>query len=356
MLEVAAVPQPVLRVDHDRVGRGFRGDLHHGGGAGVHPEHAERLIAREACTQAERTEGKHPALQTQNNAAARILYGRAGRGKAGGEAARWLAKSKDWVFELVCTGPAGRMGEAIAFANRAARGWVALPKLAALDLYAPVVGGAHDPFNDDGPGPLFIAMLAFPSRDALAAALGQSRADLEPRRPARQASPGPAPPSSGISIRSAARPRRSTAPFSYVVRYHKPAEDEAAFIRNYVDTHPPTLATLPGIRSVMCYFPQPLAAQGLAPADYIIGNEVAFDSVAAFNAAMQSPVRQELRRAFPRISAVLGAQHAFPDEPDAALVELTPLAPKLCGVVAERFSIDGLPRSCGHPSRILSFK
>ena len=42
VLEIAAVPQPVLRVDHDRVGRGLRGDLHHGGGAGVHPEHAER--------------------------------------------------------------------------------------------------------------------------------------------------------------------------------------------------------------------------------------------------------------------------------------------------------------------------
>ena len=83
VFEVAAVPQPVLRVDHDRVGRGFGGDLHHGGGAGVHPEHAERLIAREACTQAERTEGKHPGLRTQNTPRARILYGRAGRGKAG---------------------------------------------------------------------------------------------------------------------------------------------------------------------------------------------------------------------------------------------------------------------------------
>ena len=41
------------------------------------------------------------------------------------------------------------------------------------------------------------------------------------------------------------------APFSYVVRYHKPADDEEAFIKNYVATHPPTLALLPGIRSVI---------------------------------------------------------------------------------------------------------
>ena len=57
----------------------------------------------------------------------------------------------------------------------------------------------------------------------------------------------------------------------------------------------------------MCYFPQAIAAQGVQPADYIIGNEVAFDSIAAFNAAMQSEVRQELRahyRAFPRFTGL----------------------------------------------------
>ena len=155
------------------------------------------------------------------------------------------------------------MGEAIAWANRAARGWVALPKLAALDLYAPVVGGAHDPFNDDGPGPLFIAMLAFPSRDALAAAVASPELALSlGGRPAGLAWTGSAFERHFYPVGGKTAPL--TAPFSYVVRYHKPAEDEAAFIRNYVATHPPTLATLPGIRSVMCYFPLPLAAQGLA--------------------------------------------------------------------------------------------
>ena len=97
-----------------------------------------------------------------------------------------------------------------------------------------------------------------------------------------------------------------------MVRYHKPAEDEAAFIRNYVDTHPPTLGKLPGIRAVMCYFPQAIAAPGVQPADYMIGNEVAFDSVAAFNAAMQSPVRQELRRHFHEFPPFSGLNTHFP--------------------------------------------
>ena len=218
---------------------------------------------------------------------------------------------KDWVFELVCTGAAGRIDEAVGWANRAARGWAALPKLATLDLYAPVTGGVHDPFNDDGPGPLFIAMLAFPSRGALAAAVASPGLTSSLRgRPGDLAWTGSAFERHFYPVGGKTDPL--TAPFSYVVRYHKPAEDEAAFIRNYVDTHPPTLATLPGIRSVMCYFPLPIAAQGLAAADYIIGNEVAFDSVAAFNTAMQSPVRQELRRHFHEFPPFSGANTHFP--------------------------------------------
>src|SRR6476620_9278677 len=98
-----------------------------------------------------------------------VLYRRSGQGGR----RRMVSEGtmKDWVFELVCAGAPGRIDEAVAWANRAARGWGALPKLATLDLYAPVAGGAHDPFNADGPGPLFIAMLAFPSREALAAAV-----------------------------------------------------------------------------------------------------------------------------------------------------------------------------------------
>jgi len=218
---------------------------------------------------------------------------------------------KDWVFELVCTGAAGRIDEAVAWANRAARGWAALPKLATLDLYAPVTGGAHDPFNDDGPGPLFIAMLAFPSREALAAAVASPELTSSlGGRPGDLAWTGSAFERHFYPVGGKTDPL--TAPFSYVVRYHKPAEDEAAFIRNYVDTHPPTLATLPGIRSVMCYFPLPIAADGLAAADYIIGNEVAFDSVAAFNTAMQSPVRQELRRHFHEFPPFSGVNTHFP--------------------------------------------
>lgn len=217
----------------------------------------------------------------------------------------------DWTFEFTCSGSMDRIGDATAWVNRGVDCWVALPDILALDLYSQAAGGAHDPFNNDGAGPLFIAMLAFPSRAALAAAITSADFGL---------SLGGRPP--GLTWTGSAFERHFypvggevaplTAPFSYVVRYHKPAEDEAAFIRNYVDTHPPTLATLPGIRSVMCYFPQAIEAVGLAPADYMIGNEVAFDSVESFNIAMQSPVRQELRRHFREFPPFSGLNTHYP--------------------------------------------
>jgi hypothetical protein len=63
----------------------------------------------------------------------------------------------------------------------------------------------------------------------------------------------------------------------------------------------------------MCYFPLDLPnPPELAQAGYMLGNEVVFDDVAAFNRAMASPVRQELRahfRAFPPFS---GANTHYP--------------------------------------------
>src|SRR5229473_1325944 len=52
-----------------------------------------------------------------------------------------------------------------------------------------------------------------------------------------------------------ATPGPLTAPFSYVVRYHRPADDEAEFVSHYLADHPPLLAKLPEIRSVLCYLP-----------------------------------------------------------------------------------------------------
>lgn len=183
------------------------------------------------------------------------------------------------------------------------------PGLVAFDLYLPAAGRARDPYNDDGIGPLALAMLDFADTAALEAA-----AASRPVIAAVGARTAPVP----LALSAAALERRFfpvageaaptplAAPFSYVVRYHLPAEDAAAFQAHYQAHHPPLLGRFPRIRNVLCYLPvawrDPL---GLADAGYLIGNEVAFDTLADFNAAMASPVRQELRRdfaSFPKFS------------------------------------------------------
>ncbi len=218
------------------------------------------------------------------------------------------------VFELACFGPAAAAGAAREWHDAAAAAWRELPGLVSHDLYVGVPEGAKDPLVDDGPGPLLIAMFGFADEAALAeAAAGTAFAACLQRLPAGVRAAGEAMECRHYPVGDAAAPAALRAPFSYVVRYHRPAEDEAAFIANYVATHPPTLARLPAIRNVMCYFPLDLPnPPGLARAGYMLGNEVVFDDVAAFNRAMASPVRHELRahfRAFPPFS---GANTHYP--------------------------------------------
>lgn len=214
----------------------------------------------------------------------------------------------DFVYEVACSGERGLEEAVRTWSDAAAMPvWTALPGLSAVDAYVMAAGGTHDPFVDDGAGPLLLAMLQFNtaeqmSRATASVAFAQSL-DGMPR---------------GFTITGASFERRLypvggetlpgplTAPFSYVVRYHRPADDEAEFVAHYLADHPPLLAKLPEIRSVLCYLPLDRPATPVLPAaDIMIGNEVAFDSPEAFNAAMASPVRAELRahfRTFPKFS------------------------------------------------------
>ena len=189
-----------------------------------------------------------------------------------------------------------------------AKQWRSLPRLAGLDAYFPCPGRPQDPYVNDGLGPAVLAMLSFPDEQSLWTAVGGSAfegglADLPP----------------GVSVTADALSRRFysvhgetgeqpfEAAFSYVVRYHRPARNEQAFVDNYLTTHPALLATLPHVRTVLCYIPiagdEPKA---LPSADYMIGNEVAFDSIDHFNVAMASPVRHELRRHYHKLPSFSG--------------------------------------------------
>jgi len=222
----------------------------------------------------------------------------------------------DFVYEITCSGGAGQGSAVQAWADRdAVPLWAALPGLTAVDLYQPMRDGTHDPFNNDGPGPLLMAMLQFLTQHQLEAGLADPRFKTSvANRPANIATTGTSFERRFYPVGSAkdAEPKLR-APFSYVVRYHYPAQNPEEFVSHYVADHPPILGKLPEIRSVLCYLPVAQTASGvLPPADYMVGNEVVFDSPEAFNAAMASPVRLELRTHFRNFPPFTGKNTHYP--------------------------------------------
>jgi hypothetical protein len=217
------------------------------------------------------------------------------------------------VFELACFEPVGAGPAARDWHDAAATAWRGLPGLVSHDLYLKA-DDATDPLVDDGPGPLLIAMLTFADDDALVRAIVSAAFEQSlTRLPDGVRAAGEAMECRNYAVAGAAAPAELRASFSYVVRYHRPAEDESAFVANYVATHPPTLARLPAIRNVMCYFPLDRPnPPGLAKSNYMLGNEVVFDDVTAFNRAMASPVRHELRAHYHAFPPFSGANTHYP--------------------------------------------
>jgi uncharacterized protein (TIGR02118 family) len=185
------------------------------------------------------------------------------------------------------------------------------PGLETLDLYAPE-RTAKDPYLHDGPGPLAMLQAGFRAQKELEAFLAT------PQFRATVVAPSPAPPDKVTAVHDAmeqrfypvageTKPGPLTAPISYVVRYQRPAENEAAFVAHYVAHHPQIQSRFPGIRSIMCYVPLAWSdPTPITPASYLLGNEVVFDSVDALEAALNSPVRHELREDFHRFPKFAG--------------------------------------------------
>jgi uncharacterized protein (TIGR02118 family) len=212
------------------------------------------------------------------------------------------------VYEIAVRGGADE-SEAVRrwFEARPAQLWRKLPQLGGFDAYFPSTQQVADPYVDDGAGPQLLCMLSFSDSDSLRASLTE---------PDFRLGLTGLPPHSSITADAMIRTFHSAdgetghqvleASFSYVVRYHRPAEDERAFVEHYLADHPPLLSKLPKIRSVLCYVPIDWQdPNALGSADYMLGNEVVFDSIEDFNAAMQSAVRHELRahyRKFPPFS------------------------------------------------------
>jgi EthD domain len=208
---------------------------------------------------------------------------------------------------------------AIAAANSACfdadplRHWRDLPELQALDLYTPAAVPGVDPYVDDGAAPAHLALLAFSSLGALDRAADHARFKTGLAALGTDILTCTAMRRSEHPVAGTDAPAPLSAQFSYVVRYHRPAEDETSFVQHYLDNHPPLLGRLPQIRNVLCYVPLPWRhPAGIPVADYMLGNEVVFDHHQHFSAAMASPLRHELRAHFRQFPPFSGRNTHYP--------------------------------------------
>jgi hypothetical protein len=171
-----------------------------------------------------------------------------------------------------------------------------------------------DPYLDDGPPPQLALQLYFDDITALEAAVatdGHLR-ELDALRPdgaTQQAMLVRRYPVPDPTFRTLPGDQSCT----YLVAYEGAAEDLTAWLNHYIVDHPPIMARFPGIRQIEIYtcidwcggLPWPRVT-------HMQRNKVVFDNQAALTAALNSPVRHEMRASFHRFPSFTGPITHFP--------------------------------------------
>jgi hypothetical protein len=115
-------------------------------------------------------------------------------------------------------------------------------------------------------------------------------------------------------------------PCTYLVAYEGTAQDLNGWLAYYIVSHPPIMARFPGIREIEIYtridwcsfLPWPRV-------DHMQRNKVVFDSPAALTAALNSPVRHEMRADFAKFPPFTGPNTHFPLATRTVSVSASPL-------------------------------
>jgi hypothetical protein len=165
---------------------------------------------------------------------------------------------------------------------------------------------AHDPYLNDGPCPTLILESYFANIEALEAAVATdghfkalAAADLMPSlagaNVTQQAMLARAFPVSDPVSQTAPGEQ----PCTYVVSYEGMAEDLNLWLSHYIAHHPPIMARFPGIREIEISTRVDWCSGLPWPrVEYMQRNKVVFDNPAALTAALNSPVRDEMRADF----------------------------------------------------------
>jgi hypothetical protein len=188
----------------------------------------------------------------------------------------------------------------------------ATPALQQGIIYTP--SNTSDPSLDDGPPPQLALQLYFDGIAALESALA---ADGHLQRLASSTCEGATQQAMLVRRYKVPDPVFCTPcgerPCTYLVAYEGAADDLPAWLAHYIADHPPIMARFPGIRQIEVYtcidwcggLPWPRVA-------HMQRNKVVFDSPAALTAALNSPVRHEMRAAFHGFPPFTGPITHFP--------------------------------------------
>lgn len=195
---------------------------------------------------------------------------------------------------------------------------ICLTRMAGLTkahLYTPA--SASDAYGSDGPPPLFGMQLYFEAIEALETAIGAASElkalvtsgelpGLEGAKASQQAMlcrqfPVPEP-----------KPAAATA-CSYVVHYPGPARNLNEWHSHYIAHHPRLMAKFSGIREIEILSRIDwIDAMPWPRVDHIQRNRILFDSAEALTAALNSPVRHEMRADFENFPPYSGGNFHYP--------------------------------------------
>jgi uncharacterized protein (TIGR02118 family) len=192
------------------------------------------------------------------------------------------------------------------------------PGLQKALLFTPSV--ARDPFLDDGACPPLVLECYFPTIEALEAAIGPD-GHLQ-----ALAAPDALPSLAGATVTQQAMLARAfpvpdpvlqaapgALPCTYIVAYEGVAEDLNRWLSYYITHHPPIMARFPGIREIEVSTRIDWCSAVPWPrATLLQRNKVVFDSPQALDAALNSPVRTEMREDFHKFPPFSGIATHYP--------------------------------------------
>jgi hypothetical protein len=174
-----------------------------------------------------------------------------------------------------------------------------------------------DPYLHDGPPPTLGLQLYFDDINAMEAALAP-QGHLQALA-ARDALANAAATQQAMLVRRypvpdpVFRTPPGEQPCTYLVAYEGQADDLHAWHAYYIASHPPIMARFPGIRQIEIY--TRIDWCGFLPwprVDHMQRNKVVFDSPSALTAALNSPVRHEMRADFAQFPPFTGPNTHFP--------------------------------------------